>query len=636
MSIEKMSMVTLAGPLGSVDSAIHNFVINRDFHPENMTSLMSGELRLSDIEGANPYAEGLESARRLAGVFGISLHFEDFASEKLSAGDAISAIEALDEKVSSLLTEREKLSRYADECDALASHVQYFLSVDEKLANLLNMRYVKFRYGKIHTADYDYCFEEIRKRRDAFIIDTSRIGDWTYMMYVALPRTVTEVDALTASRGFARIRIPDSFRAAGTATEASLQLADESAKARSRVIEINGQLADLGARSSKTLLEDYSCLRYHSETYNLRSCAGQRRNWFFLSGWVPAETEDVYVAECDRAGNLACFSAQDEEVDFTVPPTKLRHNFLGKIFEPLVSMYGQPSYRELDPTMFIAITYMILYGIMFGDVGQGICMALIGLFIRFKMKNWLGGVITCCGLSATAMGFVYGSVFGNEELIPWGFKVLKTGNITTILIFAIGLGAILIALVMGLNIYNGIRQENWSKAIFSGNGVAGFVFYYGIIAAGLSTLVLHVNLFHVWYVLPVLILPLACIMLQEPLGHMLKRGPGKGKVKVGSYVATGFFEMFETVLSYLSNTMSFLRVGAYAIVHVGLMLVVQILAGTHPQGLIAQVIGNVFVIGFEGFLVGIQVLRLEFYEMFSRFYAGNGKKFSAPTVDYTK
>ena len=631
-----MSMVTLAGPLGSVDTAIHKFVLNREFHPENASALIPAEIGLTPVAGDDPYAENLARARRLAGILGVPLHFQDFAAHGLCAGRAADAIEALDTEVSALVAEREELSRYADECDALATQVEYFLSVDERLANLLNMRYVKFRYGKIHTADYAYCFDEIRKRRDAFVIDTSQIGDWTYMMYVALPRTITEVDALTAARGFTRIRIPDSFRGEGTATEASLHLADESAKARARIGEIGETLAALGQQKQDELLENYSCLRFYSEAYGLRASAGRRRDWYFLIGWVPTEGEDTYVDECDRAQDITCFSAQDEEVDFTAPPTKLRLNFLQKIFEPLLSMYGQPSYRELDPSMFVAVTYMILYGIMFGDVGQGIVMALVGLFVRFKMKNWLGGIITCCGVSATLVGFVYGSVFGNEEIMPWGFKALRSGNVTTMLVFAIGLGAVLIALVMGLNIYNGFRRKDWGKALFSGNGIAGFVFYYGLIAAGLCTLVLHVNLFHVWYTIPVLILPLVCIMLSEPLGHMLKRGPGKKKVKVGSYVSTGFFEMFETVLAYLTNTMSFLRVGAYAIIHVGLMMVVQILAGTHVQGLAVIIIGNAFVIGFEGFLVGIQALRLEFYELFSRFYAGDGKKFTAPTVDYSR
>ncbi|MFR4200773.1 MAG: hypothetical protein ACLT09_06740 [Flavonifractor plautii] len=101
---------------------------------------------------------------------------------------------------------------------------------------------------------------------------------------------------------------------------------------------------------------------------------------------------------------------------------------------------------------------------------------------------------------------------------------------------------------------------------------------------------------------------------------------------MGEVLGTGFFELFETLLSYLTNTLSFMRVGAYAITHVGLMLVVHMLAGLAggvggPAGILILVLGNAFVMGFEGLLVGIQVLRLEFYELFGRFYDDGGIPF---------
>ena len=101
----------------------------------------------------------------------------------------------------------------------------------------------------------------------------------------------------------------------------------------------------------------------------------------------------------------------------------------------------------------------------------------------------------------------------------------------------------------------------------------------------------------------------------------------------------GFFELFETLLSYLTNTLSFLRIGAYAITHVGLMLVVQMLAGMAGSGGVVQIIilvlGNLFVMGFEGLLVCIQVLRLEFYEVFSRFYDDGGIPYQPRIIDYS-
>ena len=100
-------------------------------------------------------------------------------------------------------------------------------------------------------------------------------------------------------------------------------------------------------------------------------------------------------------------------------------------------------------------------------------------------------------------------------------------------------------------------------------------------------------------------------------------------------VSEHFFELFEVCLSYVTNTMSFLRVGAFVLVHAGMMQVVFVLANMFgPTGYIITVIlGNILVCGLEALLVGIQVLRLEYYEMFSRFYLGDGRPFKPVKVE---
>ena len=131
-----------------------------------------------------------------------------------------------------------------------------------------------------------------------------------------------------------------------------------------------------------------------------------------------------------------------------------------------------------------------------------------------------------------------------------------------------------------------------------------------------------------------LVLPVVCILLREPLSLLAAGDPAWREVPLGQVLGTGFFELFETMLSYLTNTLSFMRVGAYAITHVGLMLVVRMLAGSGLNPVVI-VLGNLFVMGFEGLLVGIQVLRLEFYELFGRFYDDGGVPFRPKKIDYT-
>ena len=203
-----------------------------------------------------------------------------------------------------------------------------------------------------------------------------------------------------------------------------------------------------------------------------------------------------------------------------------------------------------------------------------------------------------------------------------------------LLLCSVGLGVCMLLLVMGLNIYNGIRQRDMEKIFFGPNGAAGILFYVGLIVAALSTLVFGVNLFVPAYVLPVLVLPLVCILLREPLSLLCSGDPAWKETKLGEVLSIGLFELFETLLSYLTNTLSFLRIGAYAITHVGLMMVVHMLAGSDLNPVVI-VLGNLFVMGFEGLLVGIQVLRLEFYELFGRFYEDGGIPFRPKKIQYT-
>ena len=125
------------------------------------------------------------------------------------------------------------------------------------------------------------------------------------------------------------------------------------------------------------------------------------------------------------------------------------------------------------------------------------------------------------------------------------------------------------------------------------------------------------------------------IFFREPLSKMIR---GERKIfgeGIGSFIVDNLFEMFEVALSYVTNTMSFLRVGAFVLVHAGMMRVVFVLAEMFdPVGYaITVIIGNILVMVLEALLVGIQVLRLEYYELFSRFYIGDGRKYEPVNVD---
>ena len=184
-------------------------------------------------------------------------------------------------------------------------------------------------------------------------------------------------------------------------------------------------------------------------------------------------------------------------------------------------------------------------------------------------------------------------------------------------------------LAMVLNIINAVRAKDYGRLFFNQSGIAGLVCYGFVVLCALLFLTGHGLPATVLICIAVGI-PLIAILLKEPLSHLVERKsnifPEGSKVM---FFVEALVEGFDVVLSYATNTISFVRVGAFALSHAGMMGVVMTLAGLEkgsPNWLVI-VLGNLLVAGLEGLIVGIQVLRLEYYEMFSRFYSGSGKPF---------
>jgi V/A-type H+-transporting ATPase subunit I len=317
------------------------------------------------------------------------------------------------------------------------------------------------------------------------------------------------------------------------------------------------------------------------------------------------------------------FTVKNHDEVASTPPTHLKNGKLFKSFETIVEMYGVPNYTELDPTIFVAITAFLMFGFMFGDVGQGLVIALIGLILK-KKKSSMGPIFMAGGISSIIFGFLYGSIFGNEDILK-PILISPMENINTMLISGIVFGTILILIAMILNIRNGIKNNDKTKIFFSENGVAGFVFYCTILIT-VVYFYLKGKLIVSKVILGIIFaVALICILFKDSITNKIERKKPKEKASMVERI----FELIEVLLSFASNTISFVRLAAFAINHVGLCMAVYILSGlTTGAGNIAiTILGNILVIVLEGLIVAIQVLRLEYYELFSRFYSGDGKPY---------
>ena len=398
--------------------------------------------------------------------------------------------------------------------------------------------------------------------------------------------------------------------------------------------ELNGMSESISA-ASKTLA-------YESKLFDVRKLAASieegdnKEDYYILCGWMGEDDVNKFLAESKNDDKVFVVVEEDKEKFFREPPTKLKNPRFFKPFEMFIRMYGLPANDEMDPTMFVALTYTFIFGAMFGDVGQGLCLFVFGGLLYLIKKINLAGIISIAGLFSTFFGFMFGSIFGFEDVIQahWLRPVDAMtnlpfiGQLNTVFVVAIAFGMGLNILVMIFNVINSIKSHDVENMLFSHNGIAGLVFY--------GFLVLTIVLYMTGHKVPGNILmviflgvPVILFVFKEPLGNLVTKQHKKMEEGKVMFFVQAFFELFETMLSYFSNTISYVRIGAFAVSHAAMMEVVLMLSGASAghTNWIVFVLGNVLVCGLEGLVVGIQVLRLEYYEMFSRFYKGTGREF---------
>jgi V/A-type H+-transporting ATPase subunit I len=371
---------------------------------------------------------------------------------------------------------------------------------------------------------------------------------------------------------------------------------------------------------------------------------GKLRYTYLIVGWVPSSKLASLTKKIKNISeNILLESTPtprqgESRQDI---PVALGNPGILSPFQQLVTTFAQPHYHELDPTFLIAITFPILYGAMFGDLGQGALLTIAGGIIAsrkiraLRSLGSLGGLIVACGISAMIFGLLYGSIFGMENIIP-ALWIRPMENIMQILIISIGAGIILLCGGFLLNMFNGWVSRDWGRVFFGQNGLVGFLLY-------LSMIGLLVGFFVKGFpVPPSLFLVIAAItglivMFSDIFKHLIARRRPLVEGGLFAFLFQAAFELFETLIGFLSNTLSYVRVGAFAVAHVGLSLAIFILANlvgaSNGVGYwIVVALGTLFIVGFEGLIIGIQTMRLEYYEFFSKFFTGGGLLFKPFTI----
>ena len=639
MAVSSLQALNVIGLMEHIDEVISVLGESGVFQPDDVTNFYDDVQGFTHLQTKNTYAEPLTNLKAALNLTKRSFPLKDVSdfSPTVEELENFSATTTAD--IDALIDKREVAAKKLDEVKQNLKVTSHFIGMGVEIEKVLEMKYMKARFGRLPKdsmpkldaySDNDYV--------DFAVCTEDKNHYWG--VYFAPYDEYEEIDKIFEALFFERC-----------------DLVSEDKTPKERIEEYKKEIPQLEAEVKKAQAAVDKYLDYNKdqitsylskleELYlyaSIRNKALQYNKSFIIVGWVPTENKKQLSRRLKKIQSIELdFSDAKNELDKR-PPVKLKNCFLAKPFEFYTEMYGVPKYNELDPTLFIAFTYVVIFGIMFADLGQGLLLSLVGILMWKIKKMKVGKILFPCGLSAAVFGTIFGSVFGFEHLLDpmfhaMGFEekpmqVMNPENTNSVILTAISIGVVLLIVAMFLNVVSSIRQKDLGRALFGTSGLSGIVFYSSIIFAVVAEVFLGWHVVSLFYILGLIVFPFLLIFFAEPLGNLVNRKEDWQPESWSGYIVENIFESIEVLLGYVTNTMSFLRIGVFVLVHAGMMLVVFTLAETAggefsiPYWIII-VFGNALVMALEALLVSIQVLRLEYYEMFNRFYSGEGRPFN--------
>ncbi len=544
----------------------------------------------------------------------------------------VEEIEAEVKKINDqLVNETKKL----EQLEGTLNQLEPIADIDIDISTLRNQRYLSSTLGIIPINNIERLQESLS--RVPFFFQVLRQDNQKAVVWLAGARTNVEIlERAIRSSYLIPLILPEGHQ--GSPAEIIKGLHKNKEEYQENITRLKSELVKINTTRQQHLQTLYWDVHASRVMADAITRFGRLKYTYLVVGWTPSN------ALADLTQRLKLLS---KEILIETFPTKrgsgqqdipvdLKHSKVFDPFQLMVTTYARPLYNELDPTILIAITFPLIYGAMFGDVGQGIILALIGwLLISGKVKILksmaaLGGLVTACGLSATVFGFLYGSVFGYENILtPLWMHPLD--NIFLILEIAIGAGVVLLSIGFIIGVMNAVTSRNWGQLLFGRSGLPGLLLYWSILGLAGSAL-LKITILPSFIFIILAVYGAVAIMFSDLFKHLLEGHRPLINDSIPTFAIQAFFELFETFISLLSNSLSYVRIGAFAVAHGGLCNAIFILGALVSPGhgflyILVVIVGNIGIILLEGLIVGIQTMRLEYYEFFSKFFVGGGKRF---------
>lgn len=647
MAIEKMIMVDLVGHIEDINKVSKKVVLSESIHQVNayqeidssnfkISATEENQDTLIDVCNIRPYAEMRENTNIASETKKLKemCSFKDQYS--VSTDELIMDYEVLSQKVKevscsfeSVFERLRELKIQKGNMEKYARNLSYLKNMELPIEELVDLTKFSFEMNKIPKENV-HKLKENYENVPSIIIIVSEDKDSAIIISFTPNILKIESDRIFKSLYCEPIELPREY--SGTPIQVCKLLNERIIEIEKDIVQLTKELKNVSKENAHLINIIDRSMELENKSLEVRSNIARTNEAFYLCGWVPEGSFEKFIQELECFGDRLIITKRDlSKVNNpnVTPPTKLKNHSLVRPFETMVGMYGIPSYNEIDPTTFLGISYMLMFGMMFGDVGQGMVFVLAGLFMQFKKNSPnIGGILTRLGISSTIFGFVYGSVFGFETVIP-ALVIRPMENITQLLVFAVIFGCILILISFMFSLINNFKKRDLEDGVFGKDGVAGLTFYILILLFAFTKLK-NISIMPQWLWITIFVVLLLLILLKEPVANLILNIRPLFKEGKGDYFIENGFGITETIMSLFSNTISFIRVGAFALNHVGLFIAFETLAhmvNNSVGSVVIYVFGNMLIIGLEGLIVFIQGLRLEYYELFSKYYEGAGIEF---------
>ena len=484
-----------------------------------------------------------------------------------------------------------------------------------------------------------------------------------HYLLISMKRDGEQINKILSKAGWNDIELPNELQS--VKEDVFKELSVKLKKLNDERKKLEKKADSLVKREEQYLREVWINLRVNELFQIIQTNYKSSSRTVIFSGWLPISKKEKLTKAIKRASENRCYlewnEAESKDTMSDEIPVQFRNPKVFAPFQMLVQNFGIPRYGTIDPTPFVMPVYLIMFGLMFADIGQGLVLSLLGILgVRYQKENEnkkglynLSWLIIWCGLSSVLFGALFGSFFGMSLTRPLWFdfhgiisghssQSSAVSNIFDILSITLYFGITVISLGLLFNWINIIRTGKWIELIFDKGGILGGWIYAGGIYIGYYMVSHDYKGFPRGNIIFLLVgLPSLLIFIKEPY-HYFKHEAGHSDKNLNVFTILTFFmqwivELLEIFSGYLSNTLSFMRVAGLGIAHVCLMISFFTLAEMTSSiwSILILILGNILVIGLEGLSAGIQALRLNYYEFFTKFFHGTGKLYTPISLGYS-